>query len=249
MEGLDAINSSLKRRGVKGRLVVVRDRLFLRGTFTDSSGCRKERKINLDIPAADPLEAESRTINLMAVINSTGCLPDLLPWQTPAPEKKEATEKKRISVDEAVERLKADFWQGKVKSSAAQQTLNRLLAETARLPQQATLTMDLLVAIGDQQQPGSRTRQEFLKVAKRLALLVGIEGTDRLDALRTPYEPGVREVPSDEEIVDFMGENDPTSIWVWATWALATYGCRPSETFSLVENGDGTARVLTSSAN
>ena len=52
MEQLKAVNTALKNRGVKVRLVVVRDRLFVRGTFTDSTGEREERKINLDVPAA-----------------------------------------------------------------------------------------------------------------------------------------------------------------------------------------------------
>jgi hypothetical protein len=65
------------------------------------------------------------------------------------------------------------LWQGKVRRGAAERTLNRLLAETGRLPQASTLTMDLLVADGEQQDPGTRTRQEFLKVAKRLAVLSG----------------------------------------------------------------------------
>ena len=64
--------------------------------------------------------------------------------------------------------------------------------------------MDLLVAVGEQQQPGSRTRPEFLKVAKRLAVLVGIEGTDRLDAIRTPYEPAERELPTEEQLVALL---------------------------------------------
>ena len=124
-------------------------------------------------------------------------------------------------------------------------TWERLKAEVDRLPPAATLTMDLMVAVGEQQEPGSRTRQEFLKVAKRVAKLVGIEGTERLDELKTPYIPSVRDVPSEEELADFLSEIDPTSPWAWPTWALVTYGCRPSETFSLVANGDGTASVLT----
>ena len=60
--------------------------------------------------------------------------------------------------------------------------------------------MDLHVGIGEQQEPGSRTRHEFLKVSKRLAKLVGIEGSDRLDTLRTPYEPEARDVPSEAEV-------------------------------------------------
>ena len=44
--------------------------------------------------------------------------------------------------------------------------------------------MDLLVGVGEQQKPGSRTRLEFLKVSKRLAKLLRVEGTDRLDDLK-----------------------------------------------------------------
>ena len=36
---------------------------------------------------------------------------------------------------------------------------------------------------------------------------------------------------------------DPS--WGWCSWALATYGCRPAEVFSLRPADDGTAQVLT----
>ena len=55
--------------------------------------------------------------------------------------------------------------------------------------------MNLLVGVVEQQDPGSRTRVEFLKVSKRLAKPIGIDGTERLDALRTPYEPEARGNP------------------------------------------------------
>lgn len=74
--------------------------------------------------------------------------------------------------------------------------------------------MDLLVAMGEQQDPGSRTRQEFLKVAKRLAKLVEIDGTERLDELKTPYEPAVRDVPDDEDIGAFIGVLNDDDTWV-----------------------------------
>ena len=100
---------------------------------------------------------------------------------------------------EAVTQLKQDFWKDKIRTSAAERTWSRLRTEKDQLPQAATLTMDLLVAVGDQQTPGSRTRQEPLKVFKRLADLMGVDGTERLDAIKTPYEPGVPEEPSDEK--------------------------------------------------
>lgn len=53
------------------------------------------------------------------------------------------------------------------------------MAEARRLPAEATMTMDLLVAVGNNTEPVSRTHQEALKVFKRMAKLVGIEGTER----------------------------------------------------------------------
>ena len=245
MEQLKAINAALKARGVRGRIVVVRNGLFLRGTFTAADGTRKDRKICLDLPAhqGQLLEAENRVIALAAVIATTGIVPAELPWDAPAPSAPAPAEV--LTVAAAVDQLELDFWQGKVRTSAAKRTWDRITAETARMPQAATLTMDLMVATANNTEPGSRTRLEFLKVSKRMAKLVGITGTDRLDALRTPYEPEVRDVPADKTIdslLERVGE-DPT--WGWCTWALATYGCRPAEVFSLRPADDGTAQVLT----
>lgn len=243
MNTLQATNDSLKKRGVKGRLVAVKDRLFLRGTFTDATGVRKDRRVPLGVAVAGVLEAESRAVALAAIINSTGTLPEALPWDAPVPST--PVRARELTVAAAVEKLTADFWRGKVRTSAAERTLERLLAETGRLPQAATLTMDLLVAVGEQQEPGTRTRQEFLKVAKRLAVLVGIDGTDRLDALRTSYEPAERELPTEEQLVALLDAMPDGHQWSWPLWALITYGCRPCEVFSLVPAEDGTARCLT----
>ena len=51
MEALDATNAALKTRGVKGRIVVAKDRFFLRGTFTAADGIRKDRRIALGLNA------------------------------------------------------------------------------------------------------------------------------------------------------------------------------------------------------
>ena len=83
--------------------------------------------------------------------------------------------------------------------------------------------MNLLVGVGEQQDPGSRTRVEFLKVSKRLGKLIGIDGTDRLDALRRQYEPEARGNPSNTIEVASLLETvmtDPT--WGWCSSALAT---------------------------
>lgn len=246
MEQLQTLNASLRSKGVRGRLVVVRRTLFLRGTFTATDGTRKDRKICIGLPAhpGQLLKAENRVLQLADIINSTGIVPEELPWDALAPSVVVSTATE-ITVADALERLEEDFWKGKVRTSAAQRTWDRLKAEVDRLPPAATLTMDLLVAVGEKQEPGSRTRQEFLKVSKRVAKLVGIEGTERLDELKTPYEPAVREVPSDQVVADLLEQviDDPT--WGWPTWAIATFGCRPAETFSLQPAEDGTAQVIT----
>ena len=61
MEALDATNAALKTRGVKGRIVVAKDRFFLRGTFTAADGIRKDRRIALGLNAhqGQLLEAEA----------------------------------------------------------------------------------------------------------------------------------------------------------------------------------------------
>ena len=62
MEALDATNAALKTRGVKGRIVVAKDRFFLRGTFTAADGTPKDRRIALGLNAdqGQLLEAEAR---------------------------------------------------------------------------------------------------------------------------------------------------------------------------------------------
>ena len=52
VEQLQATNAGVKSRGVSGRVIIVRDSLFLRGTLTPTDGSRKDRKICLDLPAA-----------------------------------------------------------------------------------------------------------------------------------------------------------------------------------------------------
>ena len=86
MEALDATNAALKTRGVKGRIVVAKDRFFLRGTFTAADGTRKDRRIALGLNAhqGQLLEAEARVLQLASIINSTGMVPALLPWDAPA---------------------------------------------------------------------------------------------------------------------------------------------------------------------
>jgi hypothetical protein len=221
--------------------------MFWRCTATGPDGTRKSRRVPLGLPAhaGQLLEAENRVVRLAAEMSKQGVLPDPLPWVTPAPFETRKELAGNLVAAEAVAKLEVAFWQGKVRTAAAERTWDRLAYEARRLPAQATLTMDLLVAHAQRTTPGSRSRLEVCKVFKRLAILVGLSGVDRLDALKTPYEPGQRELPSEQELKDLLERMDPVHKFSWITWALVTYGCRPSEVFSLSPSEDGTARVLT----
>ena len=85
MDSLQATNDALKRRGVRGRIVVAKNRLFLRGTFTDVAGARKDRRIPLGVPASNLLVVVNLYIALAGIINATGVVPAELPWDAPAP--------------------------------------------------------------------------------------------------------------------------------------------------------------------
>ena len=248
---LGQVTENLRARGIKGTLVSVSGRLFWRCTATSLDGIRKNRRVPLNLPnhKGQLVQAESRIVTLAAELGLKGVLPDPLPWAVLAPSaaagRPNGGRRQILTVEQAVLRLEERFWEGKVRSSAAERTWTRVKDELRQLPQQAALSMDLLVSVARKRNEGSRSRLEACKVFKRLAKEVGMEELERLDAIRTPYEPAPRDLLTEEEITALLQSLDPEHRFSWMTWALATYGCRPSETFSLRVSPDGTARVIT----
>jgi integrase len=225
----------------------MKESLWLRGTLPQADGSKRRQRVSLKLKAteAELNRAELRALQLYEVITS-GAYPSCgLPWERET----RKSEGLRVSTPSTVaawaESLATKFWAGRVRSTAAERTWERLSAELKRLPQGAELTVDLLVGVAAQTEPGSRTRLESCKVFKRLARHAGLQGFEQLDALRTPYEPQPRELPTDEELLTLVGELRGDAKWGWATAALMAYGCRPSEVFSLRPGANGTAQVLT----
>jgi len=241
-------SEALNARGIRGSLVVYRGSYYWRGVFTDANGKRAQRRVKLDV-AANPgqlVTAESRVIQLASVTVKTGILPNPLPWEAPVVVPADAKLQTPKTVEAAVALLEVDFWKGKDRSnSAALRTWQRLELETRRLPQAATINTDLLVAVAETTKSNSRTRLEACKVFKRLGVIAGLDGLERLDEIRTPYEPKERDLPSEGELIELLDKLPPEHKWSWPTWALITYGCRPAEVFSLKPKGDGTSEVLT----
>ena len=247
MDALAPLNESLKRRGVRLTVERVKNGLYVRGMLPQPDGSRKQDRKSLGLKAVDAsmLEAETRAIALASAINAGTYPASGLPWaQVTGCLVAQPASTARTVAEWTVE-FERDFWQGKVRNSAAESTLNRLLNEIQRLPTGATLTTDLLVAEAGRTAAGSRSRLESCKVYKRLAKLGGLQGLERLDNLRTTYEPAERNLPTDEQLLALLERTRSHQKYGWLTAALVVYGCRPAEAYSLQPAADGTARVLT----
>ena len=70
---------------MKAKLVVGRNHLFIRGTFADSDGIKKERKIptRLSADKNNLVSAEARILTLIEYVNKNGFIPDQLMWDAP----------------------------------------------------------------------------------------------------------------------------------------------------------------------
>jgi len=94
--------------------------------------------------------------------------------------------------------------------------------------------------------PGSKPRHEFCQKAKALAKFADLPGIKKLEKVHTKYVAKVPKLPTDEELFAFAEKHRHDGRFGWCFAALVVYGCRVSEVYSLVPQGDGkTASVLT----
>ena len=239
-------NARLKALGARVTILHRRNGLALRATLpAKAGGPAKQQMIGLGLPA-DAYGVREASARALAVAEARDA--GTFSWadwgrESSAPEEPEPAPG-ALTCAEAIEQLQAQFWAGRTRSSAAERTWDRIASELRRLPAQATLSVELLVAVAATTEAGSRTRLEFTKVAKRLGKVAGLEGLEQLDSLRGSYEPAERVLPSDEELAALLERIDLQHQYGWLTWAAITYGCRPAEAFSLRPKGDRTAQVL-----
>jgi len=234
-------NASLKAVGARVSIVQRGGKLSLQATLPQKPGQgegRKQQQIAIGLSAdAFGLREAQRLALQLAEERDSGTFA-WVNWLQPREHQKSSASESpsatsALTCAQAIEQLEQQFWLGRVRSSAAERTWNRITTELKRLPAQATLTPELLVAVAAGTEAGSRTRLEACKVFKRLGLMAGLAGLEQLDALRTPYEPGARELPSDAQLLALLQEIDLQHKYGWLTWAAITYGCRPAEAFSL----------------
>ena len=119
---------------------------------------------------------------------------------------------------EACKQLETQPWEGKVPTSAALRSWKRIETELNRIGgTNAELTPALLVAVASSTDPGSRSRQISYQVLKRPGRVVGFnhEKLAEIDKLRTPYTPGVREIPTDDKLFEAIRRLREHNMWGW----------------------------------
>ena len=111
------LNKRLKTRNIKAKLVIGRNHLFIRGTFQDSDGIKKERKIptRLSADKNNLVSAEARILTLTEYVNKNGFIPDQLMWAAPKLEIKGSSKGTRVS--EAIKVFEIDIVSFKLISS------------------------------------------------------------------------------------------------------------------------------------
>ena len=237
------INQKNKERGIKAKLLTKGNYLYIRGTFADSDGVRKERKIPLRLTSeiSNLVSAEARILTLVEYVNKNGFIPDQLMWDTPKVEVKGTT--KGITVSEAIKVFEIKYWENKDRDSLPkQQTWKGILGHLNKLPENSTLNMGVLIDEIKLSQPESDKRRKLCQYYKRFAEVNGLNNIELIDDYVGKYKAKQR-VNIDPakliELVEMVRDNEK---WGWLTASAFCFGTRSGETFSLIPDLDsGTA--------
>ncbi len=243
VSAISDLNKRLKTRNIKAKLVVGRNHLFIRGTYADSDGIKKERKIptRLSADINNLVSAEARILTLTEYVNKNGFIPDQLMWDAPKIELKGTS--KGTTVSEAIKIFEIDYWKDKDRSKLPkQQTWKGILGHLNKLPLDSTLNMGVLIDEIKQSEPESDKRRKLCQYYKRFAEVNGLNNVELIDEFVGKYKAKQR-VNIDPakliELVEMVRDNEK---WGWLTASAFCFGTRSGETFSLIPDLDsGTA--------
>ena len=249
---ISSINKDLRSKGHRLTLEIKRDSIWIRGTFPLKNGERKRMYISTGLkadPKSAPL-AEIRSIALLTAIKETGSVPDPLPWEN---KKIDNTGYPRILVKDAILKLKESFFSVDTDNPVSRSnTWETLRYGLDKLDPDAYLTTDYLAAtiIEKSKNPKTglvmkNTKLKLKTYFKRLGVLVGLPDIENLENIDVTYKPAKRDIPDQIDLLALAEEVLDHPRYGWLTAALICYGCRPSETLSLIPNTNGTAKVLT----
>ena len=247
-ELIDVTNKDLRGRGHKASLEIFRESIYIRGTFPPKGRCKISSGVKASIKGVTI--AETRLMDLLVAIKSSGSIPNPLPWQN-----KILSEVgyPKVLVKDAIGQLKKEFFDVETSNSKSRlNTWKTMEYGLNKLDPGAYVTTDYLIAqiIDKSKDPKTgltRTNQrlKLKQYYKRLGKLIGLPDIDDIDKIEVVYEPKKRDIPDHGTLLDLAVELITHKKYGWITAATIIYGCRPSEVFSLFPNNNGTAKVFT----
>ena len=249
---ISSINNDLRSKGHRVTLEIKRNSIWIRGTFPLANGTKKRKYVSTGLtadPKSAPL-AEIRSIALLTAIKETGSLPDPLPWEN---KKLDKTGYPKIKVKDAILLLKEDFFSVNTKNPISRNnTWNTMRYGLEKLDPDAYLTTDYLAAaiIEKSKDPETgiimdNTKLKLKRYYKRLGNLAGLPDIKNLDKIEVVYETAPRVTTDLGDLLELTEEAINHPRYGWLTCCMIIYGCRPSETLSLIPKENGSAKVLT----
>mgnify|MGYP001380809928 FL=1 len=243
-QNIEEINQKFKERSIKAKIFAKQNYLYIRGTFTDTKGIRKERKIPLRLTTdiRNLVSAEARILQLNEYVQKNGFIPDVMMWDTPRINPVISTSG-GITIGEAVKRFEIDYWQGKKKTAPKIRSYKLIEYYLKQLPQDAELTIEVLLDyIIHDCEPESKKRDSVAQYFKRLCVVNEIGGTKKFDNFIGKYEPKKRTSKDDQKLIDLVDLCRPNERYGWTIASQYIYGTRIAETYSLIPDLDsGTA--------
>ena len=243
-QNIEEINQKFKERSIKAKIFAKQNYLYIRGTFTDTKGIRKERKIPLRLTTdiRNLVSAEARILQLNEYVQKNGFIPDVMMWYTPRINPV-ISSSGGITIGEAVKRFEIDYWEGKKKTAPKIRSYKLIEYYLKQLPQDAELTIEVLLDyIIHDCEPESKKRDSVAQYFKRLSILNGLKGTKKFDNFIGKYEPKKRTSKDDQKLIDLVDLCRPNERYGWTIASQYIYGTRIAETYSLIPDLDsGTA--------
>lgn len=142
------------------------------------------------------------------------------------------------------------YFERRPRTETTEETFqNHFLTYFSRLPQNVSLTLEILKEVVLMTAPDSYSRWRACIVFKQLAELMGFnpQSIHELRGNYCPTKPAPRDLPSDELIEEWF-DKIPNPDWKWVYGVMATYGLRPHECFHLdtteLEQGGYAINVL-----
>ncbi|MBO8227951.1 hypothetical protein HA150_03455 [Prochlorococcus marinus XMU1414] len=234
-KNIEEINQKFKERSIRAKIFVKQNYLYIRGTYTDSKGIRKERKIPLRLSTdiSNLVSAEARVLQFVEFINKNGFMPDVMMWDTPKVNPVVSAGGRTIG--EAIKVFEIDYWKNKKKTPTKEQSFNLIMHYLDKLPQNAELTINFLIDyIINDSEPESKKRDSLAQYFKSLCKVNKIDGIEKLDPFVGCYTPAKRTKKDAEKLLQLMEMVRPNKRYGWTLCSQYVFGTRIGETYSLI---------------